>query len=76
MNLEQLGRLLVIVAVVIAVTGALFFLIGKGFGLTKLPGDIIIKRDGWRIFFPIATSILISIILTIVINVVLWLLRR
>ncbi|MBE0446583.1 MAG: DUF2905 domain-containing protein [Actinobacteria bacterium] len=74
--MEQLGRLLIIIAIVIAVTGAFIFLIGKGLGLSKLPGDILIKRDGWRIFFPIATFILISVVLTIIINVVLWLLRR
>jgi CDP-diglyceride synthetase len=71
-----LGRVLVIIAAIIAVAGVLIFLIGKGLGLPRLPGDIVIKRDGWGIFFPIATSILISIILTVVINVILWLLRR
>jgi len=76
LNLEQVGRILLIVAAVIAVTGVIIFIIGKGLGVTKLPGDIIIRRDGWRITFPIATSILISVVLTIIINVVLWLLRR
>ena len=76
MSLEEFGRVLLVIAAVLAVTGVLLFLIGKGFGLTKLPGDILIKRDGWRIFFPIATSILISIILTVVVNVIFWLLRR
>ncbi len=75
-SLEQLGRFLIIFAGVIAVVGIFVFLIGKGFGITKLPGDIFYKRDGWSVFFPIVTSILISIILTIVLNVVLWLLRR
>lgn len=76
MSLEQLGRFLIIFAAVIAVAGIFIFLIGKGFGITKLPGDIFYKRDGWSVFFPIATSILISIILTVVLNMILWLLRR
>ncbi len=76
MSLEQLGRFLIIFAAVIAVIGIFIFLIGKGLGITKLPGDIFYKRDGWSVFFPIATSIVISIILTVVLNVVLWLLRR
>lgn len=76
MSLEQLGKFLIAVAVVIAITGVVIFLIGKGFGMAKLPGDILIKRDGWRISIPIVTSILISIILTIVLNVILWLSRR
>jgi len=76
MSLEQLGRLLIIVAIVIAVTGLLIFLIGKGLGITRLPGDLLIRRDGWRIYFPIGTAILISIILTIIVNLVIWFLRR
>lgn len=76
MSLEQLGKFLIVVAVVLAITGIFIFLIGKGLGVTKLPGDILIKRDGWRISIPIATSILISIILTIVLNVIIWLSRR
>lgn len=76
MNLEQVGKFLIAIAVIIGITGILIFLIGKGLGLSKLPGDIFIKRDGWGIFFPIATSILISLVLTVVLNVILWLMRR
>ena len=43
-------------------------------GLGRLPGDIVIERPGMRIAFPLATSIILSIALTIVLNVVvrLW----
>ena len=76
MSLEQLGRFLIIIAVVLAVAGALVLFVGRGLGLARLPGDIFIKRDHWGIFIPIATSIMLSIILTVVINVILWLIRR
>lgn len=76
MNLEQLGKFLIMFAVVIAATGIIIFLIGKGFGITRLPGDILFRRNGWSVFIPIVTSILLSVILTIVLNVIIWLFRR
>lgn len=76
MNLEQLGKALIFIAVIVAFSGILIYLIGKGLGLGRLPGDILISRGNRKFFFPIVTSILVSVILTIIINVVLWLLRR
>ncbi|MDI6716609.1 MAG: DUF2905 domain-containing protein [Actinomycetota bacterium] len=76
MNLEQLGKILIFVAAVVAVAGVLLFVIGKGLGLTRIPGDILYRRDGLTIFFPIMTSIIISIVLTIVLNLIIWFIRR
>lgn len=76
MDLERLGLFLIVFAVVIAITGAAVYLIGKSFGISKLPGDIEYRRGPVRIIFPIVTSIIISLILTIVLNVLFWLLRR
>ncbi|MCL6472104.1 MAG: DUF2905 domain-containing protein [Firmicutes bacterium] len=76
MNLEQLGKFLIMFAAIIAVTGIVIFLIGKGFGIGRLPGDILLRRNGWSVFIPIATSILLSVILTILLNVIIWLFRR
>ncbi|HAP32498.1 MAG TPA: DUF2905 domain-containing protein [Firmicutes bacterium] len=55
------------VAAIIAVAGVVFLLLDK-LGLGRLPGDIIIRRENLTIFFPIATMILISIILTLLLN--------
>ena len=41
-------------------------------GLGRLPGDIVIQRDGFRFYFPIVTCILISVVL----SALLWLFRR
>ena len=41
-------------------------------GLGRLPGDIVIERDGFRFYAPIATSVLVSLVLSLL----LWLLRR
>jgi hypothetical protein len=67
--MENIGRLLMIGGIVLFLVGGLVFL-GAKFGLPfgRLPGDIRIERDGVSFYFPLASSILISIVLTIVIN--------
>jgi hypothetical protein len=65
--MEGLGRVLLVLALVLAVFGVLFTLAGRGV-LPRLPGDISIGRGSTRIFIPLGTSILVSIVLTIVVN--------
>ncbi len=67
MDLSGLGRVFVAAAVVIAAIGILLILAGRGI-LPRLPGDIAIERRGVRIFIPIGTSILVSVILTVLLN--------
>ena len=75
MSLEGLGRALIAAAAVLLVVGLI--LIGMGrLGVSKLPGDILLRRGNTRIFFPIVTGIVISILATIVLNVLLWWWRR
>jgi len=52
--------------------GALLSLGGRLPGLGRLPGDIVIERENFRFYFPLATSILISLLLSLLA----WLLRR
>lgn len=64
----HIGKLLIVLGIIIAVIGALLLLF-KDSGipfLGKLPGDIIIKRKNFTFYFPIATSILLSVILTLI----------
>ena len=68
----DLGRMLMIVGGVLLLLGALFSLGGRVPWLGRLPGDIAIERDNFRFYFPLGTSILISVVLSFV----LWLLRR
>ena len=70
MDLQPLGRALILIALVLAAVGGLF-LVGGRLGLGRLPGDFSWGRGNTRIYAPIATSIVISILLTIVLNVVL-----
>jgi hypothetical protein len=66
-----MSRLLITIGLVLVVVGLLWPLIQKlGFG--KLPGDIVIERENFRFYFPITTSILISLVVTLV----LWLIRK
>jgi hypothetical protein len=67
-DLSGLGRLLLILAVVIAVIGVILILAGRGL-IPRLPGDISIERENFRFYFPLGTSILISVVLTILLNV-------
>ena len=60
-----LGRMLMIAGGVLVVVGALLSLGGRVPWLGRLPGDIVIERENFRFYFPIATSIVISIILSL-----------
>jgi hypothetical protein len=67
MDLAALGKLVVGVGLGIALLGALLILVGRGL-IPHLPGDLAIRVGNVRVFFPIATSILISVLLTVVLN--------
>jgi hypothetical protein len=71
-ELQPLGRLLIVAGLVLAGLGLLLTLAGRIPGLGRLPGDIVWERGNVRVYLPLATSLLLSLILT----GVLWLLRR
>lgn len=66
------GKSLIIIGLIIALLGLLITLAGKIPWLGRLPGDIFIKRENFSFYFPLATSILVSLILSFI----LWLFRR
>ena len=63
-ELQPLGRLLIVAGLVLAALGVLLSLGGKIPGLGRLPGDIVIGRGTFRLYIPLATSILLSLIVT------------
>ena len=65
---ESLGRLLLLFGVVLVVLGGLLFLAGKVPFLGRLPGDLVIERKNFTFYFPLATSILLSILLTFLLS--------
>jgi hypothetical protein len=66
----ELGKLLLVAGIALALLGALLWLAPQTPWLGKLPGDLRIERPGLRIHLPIASSILISVILTLVLNLI------
>jgi hypothetical protein len=64
-GMDSLARVLIVFGVVLALLGGLLLLAGKIPFLGRLPGDIIIRRENWRFYFPLTTSILLSILLTL-----------
>jgi len=63
--LFSLGKVLIIIGLVIAGIGILLLLSPKVPWIGKLPGDILIKKDNFRFYFPLATCIIVSIVLTL-----------
>lgn len=63
-----LGRVFLVLAVVITVVGLLLIAAGKGL-IPRLPGDITIERRNFRFYFPLGTSIVLSVVLTLLLNV-------
>jgi len=66
-----MARTLIILGAILLLAGLLWPWILK-LGLGRLPGDIVIERDGFRFYFPIVTGLLVSL----VVSAVLWLFRR
>lgn len=65
---EQIAKVIIIIGLVIISAGIMIFLLGK-VGLFKLPGDIRFQSKNFKLYFPLASSVIISIVLTLI----LWL---
>ncbi|HBG05985.1 MAG: hypothetical protein A2075_17890 [Geobacteraceae bacterium GWC2_58_44] len=70
--MPSLGKSLIVIGLIIAVIGVILTLAGRIPWFGRLPGDIYIKRENFTFYFPLATSIIISVILTLI----LWLFRK
>jgi hypothetical protein len=64
---QQIGKLLIFAGIFIVVLGILFFFGDKIPFLGKLPGDIYIKKKNFTFYFPIVTSLLLSLIISLII---------
>ncbi len=70
--MASLGKFLLVCGLLLAGAGLLFLLADRIGWLGKLPGDITIKRENFTFYFPLATCILISIVLSLLF----WLFRK
>ncbi|HKM47258.1 MAG TPA: DUF2905 domain-containing protein [Terriglobales bacterium] len=65
--MAEMGRLLVILGVTLVVIGGIVMLLGRtGLPLGRLPGDILYRGKNTTFYFPLATSIVLSVVLSIV----------
>jgi hypothetical protein len=62
----DIGRALVVVGVVLVVMGVVLLLVGRIPGLGRLPGDLHVQRGNWTFYFPLATSLVLSVVLSLI----------
>jgi hypothetical protein len=75
--MESIARWLVIGGIILILIGGGVFLVSRlGIPLGRLPGDIRLERGSGSFYFPIVTSCLLSILLTIVLNIIIRFLNR
>ena len=70
--MNDLGKSLVVIGLLIALVGVVLLLAGRIPWLGRLPGDIYVQRGNWSFYFPVVTSLVISLLLT----VLFWLFGR
>jgi len=66
----EIGKILLVIGAGLVVIGGLLLFLGKIPGVGRLPGDIYIKKDNFTFYFPLATCILISVIVSFILG--LW----
>jgi hypothetical protein len=76
MPLDALAKSLIILGIVILFFGLLLLLLRQVPFFGRLPGDIYITRDGFSCFFPIVSFLLLSLILTLLVNLLLRIIGR
>jgi hypothetical protein len=73
----SLARILIFTGLALLLIGGLVYVAARtGLPLGRLPGDIRIERDNFSCFFPIVTMILLSVVLTIILNIVVRFLNK
>lgn len=77
MDLSTVARWVILTGFVIIIIGIGLWLAGRfELPLGRLPGDILIERNGFSCFIPLATSIILSLLLTLALNILLRFLNR
>ena len=69
-GVEPIGRILLVAGLVLLVVGALLTFVPGMSWLGRLPGDIRIDRPGFKVFIPLGTSLLLSVLLSLVLYLV------
>jgi hypothetical protein len=74
--MDAIGRALVIAGAVILVIGLALMFADRVPFIGRLPGDVTFSGDRWTLYAPIATSIVVSLVLTAALSLFAWLARR
>lgn len=75
MRFEVVGKIILMFALILLIVGGLLYLVGR-LGFKGLPGDISYEKEGFKFYFPIVTCLVVSLILTVIINLILSFLNR
>ena len=75
-SLEPMAKLLVGLGITLVLLGGLVWLLSRTGFWGQLPGDIRIERDGFSCLIPLASSVILSTLLTIVLNIIVRLINR
>ena len=75
MELANLGKILLIIGGMIVLAGLVILIFGKTGFMGKLPGDILIQKGNFTFYFPLVTFLILSIVLTIVVNILIRLFK-
>ncbi len=64
--MTDIGKTLIILGLLIALVGVVLTFVGRVPWLGRLPGDIHVQRGNWSFYFPLATSLVLSVVLSLV----------
>ncbi len=65
-----MGKMLIVLGLVIVVAGLVLYFSDRIPGIGRLPGDIVVRKENFTFYFPLATSIIISIIITLILYLI------
>jgi hypothetical protein len=68
--MQEIAKILITFGVIFIITGGILTLFSKFPIFGQLPGDIIIKRNSFTFYFPLASSLIISLLLTLILNLI------
>ncbi len=71
----MIAKWILILGIVLVAVGAVVWLV-ESLGLDELPGDIRMRGKGWSFSFPVVTCIVVSVVLTVLLNLAAWFWRR
>ncbi len=70
-NFSVLGRLLILLGVFLLIAGGLILLLSR-LGVSRMPGDIVIQRPNLVVYIPVVSALVLSLLLTLILNLIFW----